>query len=164
MYTEEWSNADVELVKHGDLIRLEHVMTRRNVHSHQQPAPLSKKQFQVRSQNPFREENYLGVYIRMIKIAPNLPPFLSILSFFVIISTSIFLHAWNKSTSQNQKSPLDPPPPPQGQPRTWSIQKMLPTKVATYFSVVAEHHLDIFNFRLPVTEKMVQVTPMMFGE
>ena len=46
-YTEEWSNAEVELVKHGDLVRLEHVMTRRNIHSHQQPAPVSKKQFQV---------------------------------------------------------------------------------------------------------------------
>merc|ERR1719411_2492083 len=47
LYTEEWSNAEVELVKHGDLVRLEHVMTRRNIHSHQQPAPMSKKQFQI---------------------------------------------------------------------------------------------------------------------
>ena len=34
-------------VRHGDLIRLEHVMTGRNVHSHQEPAPMSKKMYQV---------------------------------------------------------------------------------------------------------------------
>jgi len=46
-YTEDWTNAEIEMVKHGDLVRLEHVMTRRNIHSHQQPAPMSKKQFQI---------------------------------------------------------------------------------------------------------------------
>ena len=44
---QEWNDAEIELVKHGDLIRLEHILTRRNIHSHQEPAPLSKKQFQV---------------------------------------------------------------------------------------------------------------------
>jgi len=38
---------EIELVRHGDLIRLEHVTTRRNVHAHSEKAPLSKKQFQV---------------------------------------------------------------------------------------------------------------------
>ena len=38
---------EIELVRHGDLIRLEHVVTRRNVHTHSEKAPLSKKQFQV---------------------------------------------------------------------------------------------------------------------
>ena len=47
MHCQEWDDAEIELVKHGDLIRLEHILTRRNIHSHQQPAPLSKKQFQV---------------------------------------------------------------------------------------------------------------------
>lgn len=46
-YTDDWNKAEVELVKHGDLIRLEHIMTRRNIHSHQEPAPISKKQLQV---------------------------------------------------------------------------------------------------------------------
>ena len=46
-YTTEWNENDIEMVKHGDLVRLEHIMTRRNIHSHQQPAPLSKKQFQI---------------------------------------------------------------------------------------------------------------------
>ncbi|XP_078034543.1 protein O-mannosyl-transferase 2 isoform X2 [Augochlora pura] len=35
------------LVKHGDLIRLEHVITHRNLHSHKEYAPLSKKHYQV---------------------------------------------------------------------------------------------------------------------
>ncbi|KZC06223.1 Protein O-mannosyl-transferase 2 [Dufourea novaeangliae] len=34
-------------VKHGDLIRLEHVVTHRNLHSHKEYAPLSKKHYQV---------------------------------------------------------------------------------------------------------------------
>ena len=38
---------EIELVRHGDLIRLEHITTRRNVHTHSEKAPLSKKQFQV---------------------------------------------------------------------------------------------------------------------
>ena len=47
-FIQEWDDAKIEFVKHGDLIRLEHILTRRNVHTHQEPAPLSKKQFQVR--------------------------------------------------------------------------------------------------------------------
>ena len=38
---------EIELVRHGDLIRMEHITTRRNVHTHSEKAPLSKKQFQV---------------------------------------------------------------------------------------------------------------------
>lgn len=34
-------------VKNGDLVRLEHVMTRRNLHSHKEPAPLTSRHFQV---------------------------------------------------------------------------------------------------------------------
>lgn len=36
-----------ELVKHGDLVRLEHITTRRNLHSHKEIAPISKKHYQV---------------------------------------------------------------------------------------------------------------------
>lgn len=36
-----------ELVRHGDLIRLEHIATKRNLHSHKIPAPLTKKFYQV---------------------------------------------------------------------------------------------------------------------
>ncbi|XP_015113145.1 protein O-mannosyl-transferase 2 [Diachasma alloeum] len=36
-----------ELVKHGDLIRLEHTITSRNLHSHKETAPISKKHYQV---------------------------------------------------------------------------------------------------------------------
>ncbi|XP_068110580.1 protein O-mannosyl-transferase 2 [Hyperolius riggenbachi] len=41
------SAAPLELVHHGDLIRLEHKMTGRNLHSHQREAPLTKKHLQV---------------------------------------------------------------------------------------------------------------------
>ncbi|XP_011305386.1 protein O-mannosyl-transferase 2 [Fopius arisanus] len=36
-----------ELIKHGDLIRLEHTITSRNLHSHKAIAPISKKHYQV---------------------------------------------------------------------------------------------------------------------
>ncbi|XP_055300982.1 protein O-mannosyl-transferase 2 [Sitodiplosis mosellana] len=38
---------DVVLVKHGDLIRLEHIQTKRNLHSHREQAPLTRKHYQV---------------------------------------------------------------------------------------------------------------------
>ncbi len=50
MFSEEWdgmNETDTELVKHGDLVRLEHVVTGRNIHTHQEPAPVSKKMYQV---------------------------------------------------------------------------------------------------------------------
>lgn len=47
IYSKEWQDEEVEYVKHGDLIRLEHIMTKRNLHSHQEPAPMSKKMYQV---------------------------------------------------------------------------------------------------------------------
>ncbi|XP_019407612.1 PREDICTED: protein O-mannosyl-transferase 2 [Crocodylus porosus] len=37
----------VEFVRHGDIIRLEHKETSRNLHSHQHEAPLTRKHFQV---------------------------------------------------------------------------------------------------------------------
>ncbi|CAG5106978.1 Similar to tw: Protein O-mannosyl-transferase 2 (Drosophila pseudoobscura pseudoobscura) [Cotesia congregata] len=39
--------AEPELVKHGDLVRLEHIITGRNLHSHKEIAPVSKKHYQV---------------------------------------------------------------------------------------------------------------------
>jgi Dolichyl-phosphate-mannose--protein O-mannosyl transferase len=41
------TDEDVELVRNGDLIRLEHFTTRRNIHSHKEMAPISKKHYQV---------------------------------------------------------------------------------------------------------------------
>lgn len=51
-YDESWleenaTDTTVRLVRHGDLIRLEHMMTRRNVHAHREPAPMTKKHNQV---------------------------------------------------------------------------------------------------------------------
>lgn len=37
----------IQMVRHGDLIRLEHIQTRRNLHSHAERAPLTKTHFQV---------------------------------------------------------------------------------------------------------------------
>ena len=33
--------AEVELVRNGDLVRLEHLTSKRNIHSHLEPAPVS---------------------------------------------------------------------------------------------------------------------------
>jgi len=41
------NDSAVRFVKHGDMIRLEHVPTRRNLHSHREPAPITKKHYQV---------------------------------------------------------------------------------------------------------------------
>lgn len=38
---------EVKLLKNGQLIRLEHMMTKRNLHSHQELAPVTKKHYQV---------------------------------------------------------------------------------------------------------------------
>ena len=41
------SESPIEFVRSGDLVRLEHVSTRRNIHSHPEPAPMSPTQYQV---------------------------------------------------------------------------------------------------------------------
>ncbi|XP_050527645.1 protein O-mannosyl-transferase 2 isoform X4 [Daktulosphaira vitifoliae] len=41
------NSSDVRFLKHGDMIRLEHVPTKRNLHSHREPAPITKKHYQV---------------------------------------------------------------------------------------------------------------------
>nr|XP_036214847.1 protein O-mannosyl-transferase 2 isoform X2 [Bactrocera oleae] len=38
---------NIKYVSHGDLIRLEHVATRRNLHSHGEPAPVTKRHLQI---------------------------------------------------------------------------------------------------------------------
>lgn len=40
-------DAEVQLVRDGDLIRLEHEVTRRNLHSHSEVAPVTKRHYQV---------------------------------------------------------------------------------------------------------------------
>lgn len=37
----------VQILRHGDLVRLTHMATRRNLHSHNEPAPMTKKHLQV---------------------------------------------------------------------------------------------------------------------
>lgn len=43
----EKEEGEVRLVRSGQLVRLEHVVTHRNLHSHKEQAPLTKKHFQV---------------------------------------------------------------------------------------------------------------------
>ena len=47
-----------ELVKHGDLVRLEHITTRRNLHSHKEIAPISKKHYQVTGYGEVSKERF----------------------------------------------------------------------------------------------------------
>jgi dolichyl-phosphate-mannose-protein mannosyltransferase len=44
---ETFGAKNVTIVRHGDLIRLEHVQTKRNLHSHNEKAPITVKHFQV---------------------------------------------------------------------------------------------------------------------
>merc|ERR1719320_643266 len=43
----EGNSTDGNVVHHGDLVKLEHLLTRRNIHSHNVPALVAKKHFQV---------------------------------------------------------------------------------------------------------------------
>lgn len=52
----------VEIVKNGDLIRLEHVTTRRNIHSHKEMAPISKKHYQVTGYGEVRVSSHILHY------------------------------------------------------------------------------------------------------
>ena len=38
---------EISFVKHGDLVRLEHLQTRRNLHTHREKAPITAKHFQI---------------------------------------------------------------------------------------------------------------------
>lgn len=44
---QEEENKNVQLVKSGDLVRLEHMPTKRNLHTHKEKAPITKKHYQV---------------------------------------------------------------------------------------------------------------------
>ncbi|KAF6216441.1 hypothetical protein GE061_000783 [Apolygus lucorum] len=46
-YNSDPSDQETLFLRNGDLVRLEHVPTRRNLHSHREPAPITKKHFQV---------------------------------------------------------------------------------------------------------------------
>lgn len=45
------------LVKHGDLIRFEHIQTKRNLHAHREQAPLTKKHYQVTGYGEVNDRN-----------------------------------------------------------------------------------------------------------
>lgn len=55
---------DVVLVKHGDLIRLEHIQTKRNLHTHKEQAPLTKKHYQVTGYGEVNDRNlFIFIFI-----------------------------------------------------------------------------------------------------
>ncbi|XP_041353357.1 protein O-mannosyl-transferase 2-like [Gigantopelta aegis] len=68
------SDKQVQLVKSGDLVRLEHIVTKRNLHSHREPAPLSKKHFQVSGygQNGTGDTNDIWL-VEIISASPGTP-------------------------------------------------------------------------------------------
>lgn len=41
------NDTEIELIRHGDFIVLEHIPTKRNLHSHKEHAPVTKKHYQV---------------------------------------------------------------------------------------------------------------------
>lgn len=59
----------VEMVKHGDLVRLEHTQTKRNLHTHREQAPLTKKHFQVTGYGEVSHGNNFLIYVYVIMFA-----------------------------------------------------------------------------------------------
>lgn len=80
---------DVQFVKHGDLVRLEHTQTRRNLHSHPEKAPLSHRHKQVTGYGEVRASyqaiptyhSHVPCYIRLLWHKPATPPPLSLISY-----------------------------------------------------------------------------------
>jgi dolichyl-phosphate-mannose--protein O-mannosyl transferase len=54
----------VQIVKHGDFVRLEHVQTHRNLHSHREQAPMTKKHYQVTGYGEVRSVQFLRSNIK----------------------------------------------------------------------------------------------------
>lgn len=46
-FRDEPDDSGVQLLRHGNIVVLEHIVTRRNLHSHREPAPVTKKHLQV---------------------------------------------------------------------------------------------------------------------
>ncbi|CAG9860761.1 unnamed protein product [Phyllotreta striolata] len=46
-YNAEPTGDEIQIIQNGDLVRLEHLPTRRNLHSHKEQAPITKKHLQV---------------------------------------------------------------------------------------------------------------------
>lgn len=55
-------SVDIRILKNGDLVRLEHTQTKRNLHSHRETAPLTKKHFQVTGYGEVRPIIVLKIY------------------------------------------------------------------------------------------------------
>lgn len=86
-------NGDVEYVKNGDLIRLEHLMTHRNLHSHKEMAPITKRHYQVTCYG----ENGLGDANDIWRIEVDESSLLT-----KTISSTKATHGNNRSDNNNQ--------------------------------------------------------------
>lgn len=81
---------DVVLVKHGDLIRLEHIQTKRNLHSHREQAPLTKKHYQVTGYGEVNDRNlfiFIFVVCSTFFFIPHFLPFFN--------SASALFYVWH---------------------------------------------------------------------
>lgn len=61
-YDKDASANSTVIVKQGDLVRLEHLQTRRNLHSHREKAPITAKHFQITGYGEVR-----GSLLKLIK-------------------------------------------------------------------------------------------------
>lgn len=61
----EPSDDQIEIVKNGDLVRLEHAPTKRNLHSHKEQAPITKKHYQV---SIYPEKYFLILFYGLLNI------------------------------------------------------------------------------------------------
>lgn len=66
-YDDELDSDSTEFLHHGDLIRLEHVPTGRNLHSHKEPAPSTKKHLQVTGYGEVCTRLYIYLFHRKIE-------------------------------------------------------------------------------------------------
>lgn len=58
-YNDDEIGEEVKLLANGQLVRLEHLQTKRNVHSHQEMAPMTKKHYQVTGYGEVRGEFFI---------------------------------------------------------------------------------------------------------
>ena len=69
------SHSGEALVRHGDLVRLEHVSTRRNLHSHNMRALVAPNHYQVNTRAPHSDSQYTSA--ANPKVSPSIQKYLS---------------------------------------------------------------------------------------
>ena len=94
------SDPKPELVRHGDLIRLQHVVTHRNLHSHKEMAPVTKRHFQVTSYGENGTGDANDVWqVQMLNLGGTVkPPVRTVVSQFRLVHflSNCALHSHSK--------------------------------------------------------------------